>query len=148
MVTALEKDWRQERVWKWKWNSLSHVWLFETPWNVAHQVPLSMGFSRQEYCIGLPFPSPGHFLTQDLNPGLLHCRQILYREEFQFSSVQSLSCVRLFATPWATAHQASLSITNSWSLLKFISIAWWCHPTISSSVVPFSFPPSLNISQH
>ena len=31
-----------------------------TPWTVAHQAPLSMGFSRQEYCSGLPFPSPGH----------------------------------------------------------------------------------------
>ena len=40
----------------------------------------------------------------------------------QFSSVQSLSCVRLFATPWTVAHQASLSITNSWSLLKLMSI--------------------------
>ena len=39
-----------------------------------------------------------------------------------FSLVQSLSCVRLFATPWTAAHQASLSITNSWSLLKLMSI--------------------------
>ena len=39
-----------------------------------------------------------------------------------FCSVQSLSCVRLFSVPWTTAHQASLSITNSWSLLRFISI--------------------------
>ena len=40
----------------------------------------------------------------------------------QFSSVQSLSHVRLFATPWTAAHQASLSITSSQSLLKFMSI--------------------------
>ena len=40
----------------------------------------------------------------------------------QFSSVQSLSCVWLFATPWTAAHQASLSITNSWSLPKLMSI--------------------------
>ena len=40
----------------------------------------------------------------------------------QFSSVQSLSRVRLFATPWTAVHQASLSITNSWSLLKLMSI--------------------------
>ena len=40
----------------------------------------------------------------------------------QFSSVQSLSCVRLFATPRTAAHQASLSITDSWSLLKLMSI--------------------------
>ena len=38
------------------------------------------------------------------------------------SSVQSLSSVRLFVTPWPAACQASLSITNSWSLLKFLSI--------------------------
>ena len=40
----------------------------------------------------------------------------------QFSSVQSLSCVRLFVTPWTAAHQASLSITNSRSLLELMSI--------------------------
>ena len=39
--------------------SLSRVQLFETPWTVAQQTPLSMGFSRQEHCSGLPFPSPG-----------------------------------------------------------------------------------------
>ena len=41
---------------------------------------------------------------------------------YQFSSVQSVSHVWLFATPWVTARQASLSITNSWSLLKLMSI--------------------------
>ena len=40
----------------------------------------------------------------------------------QYSSVQSLSCVRLFVTPWIAAHQASLSITNSWSSLRLTSI--------------------------
>ena len=40
----------------------------------------------------------------------------------QFSSVQSLSCVRLFATPWIAARQASLSITNAWSSLRLTSI--------------------------
>ena len=38
--------------------SLSRVRLFATPWTIAHQAPLSMGFSRQEYWSGLPFPSP------------------------------------------------------------------------------------------
>ena len=41
---------------------------------------------------------------------------------YHTQSVQSLSHVRLFATPWITAHQASLSITNSWSLPKLITI--------------------------
>ena len=55
-----------------------------------------------------------------------------------FSSVQSLSRVWLFATPWTAALQASLSITNSWTLLKLMSMSRWCHPTSSSSVIPFS----------
>ena len=44
------------------------------------------------------------------------------RSPYQFSSVQSLSRVQLFVTPWTAACQASLSITNSWSLLKLMSI--------------------------
>ena len=58
--------------------------------------------------------------------------------EDRFSSVQSLSHVWLFVTPWTGACQASLSITNSQSLLKFMSMSQWCHPTISPSVIPFS----------
>ena len=47
---------------------LSCILLFGTPWTVAHQAPLSMEFSRQEYCSGLPVPSAG-----DLpNPGIKH----------------------------------------------------------------------------
>ena len=61
-----------------KCQSLNHVWLFVTPWTVAHQAPLSVEFSRQEYWSGLPFPSPGTFPTQESNPDLPHCRQILY----------------------------------------------------------------------
>ena len=55
-----------------------------------------------------------------------------------FSSVHSLSQVWLFVIPWISAHQVSLSITNSWGLLKLMAIDWWCHPTISSSIIPFS----------
>ena len=47
---------------KVKVKSLSRVQLFATPWTVAHQAPPSMGFSRQEYWSGLPFPSPGDLL--------------------------------------------------------------------------------------
>ena len=51
---------------------------FATPWTVARQAPLSMGFPRQEYWSGLPFLLQGIFPTQGLNPCLLHCKQILY----------------------------------------------------------------------
>ena len=50
---------------------LSRARLFATPWIAAHQVPLSMGFSRQGYKSGLPFPPPGIFLTQGSNQRLL-----------------------------------------------------------------------------
>ena len=53
---------------------------------------------------------------------LILCRSLLPPSIFQFSSVQSLSHVRLFATPWTAARQVSLSITNSQSLLKLMSI--------------------------
>ena len=64
----------------------------------------------------------------------------------QFSSVQSLSCVRLFATPWTAARQASLSITNSWSYPNSCPSSRKCHPAISSLLSPS--PPAPNPSQH
>ena len=57
---------------------LIHIWVFATPSTEAHQAPLSMGFSRQEYWSGLPFPSPGDFPNPGSNPGLPYCRQIPY----------------------------------------------------------------------
>ena len=57
-------------VWKWKWKvkvkSFSRVRLLATPWTVAHQAPLSIGFSRQEYWGGVPFPSPFEGLEETI----------------------------------------------------------------------------------
>ena len=69
------------------------------------------------------------------------------------SSVQSLSCVQLFGTPWTAAHQASRSITNSWSLLKLKSIASvrpanhliFCHPLCHPLLLPPSIFPSIRV---
>ena len=49
--------------------SLSCVRLFATPWTAAYQAPPSMGFSRQEYWSGLPFPSPGDLPNPGTEPG-------------------------------------------------------------------------------
>ena len=46
----------------------SHVWLCATLWTVAHQAPLSMGFFRQAYCSGLPFPPPGDLPNPGIKP--------------------------------------------------------------------------------
>ena len=50
------------RMWKVKVKQLSRVWLWAAPWTAAHQVPPSMGFSRQEYWSGLPFSSPNFYI--------------------------------------------------------------------------------------
>ena len=52
-----------------KVKSLSRVQLFATPWTVAYQAPPSMGFSRQEYWSGLPFPSPKDLPDPGIEPG-------------------------------------------------------------------------------
>ena len=70
-----------------------------------------------------------------------------------FSSVQLLSCVQLFATPWTAAQQASLSITSSWSLLKLTSIESvmpsnhliLCYPLLLPSIRVFSNESALRI---
>ena len=51
-----------------KGKSLSRVWLFATPWAIAYQAPPSMEFSSQEYCSGLPFPSPGDLPDPGIEP--------------------------------------------------------------------------------
>ena len=100
-----------------------------TLWTVACYVPLSVEFSRQEYWSRVPFPPPGGLpypRIQSVSPAL--ARRFFTTEppgkplSVLFSSVQSLSCVRLFATPRTTARQASLSITNSRSLPKLMSV--------------------------
>ena len=61
MLSNIYNGYIQLRIlFKWKWNHFSHVQLFATSWIVACKAPPSMGFSRQEYCSGLPFPSPVH----------------------------------------------------------------------------------------
>ena len=107
--------------------SLSHVWLFATPWTIAYKAPLSMGFSQQGYWSGLPFPSPRFH---------------------QFSSVQS-SVVSASLQPHESQH-ARLPCPSPTPGVHSDSSpsSQWCHPAISSSVVPFSScPQSLPASE-
>ena len=111
---------------KVKVKSLSHVQLFATPWTVAYQAPPSMGFSRQECWSGLPFLSPGDLPDLGIKPRspTLQADALLSEPPGKCGSIQlsSLSLVRLFATPWTAVLQASLSITNSQSSLRLMSI--------------------------
>ena len=66
---------------------LSHVRLFVTPWTVAHQVPLSMGFSRQDYWRGWPLPPPGDLSDPGIKPRSLHFLQ--WQASLPLSHLQS-----------------------------------------------------------
>ena len=95
-------------------------------------------FNSYPWAKSYPYHSPGEALIMITPFSQL---ERLYSD----SSVQSLSRVSLFATPWTAAHQASLSITNSWSLLKLMSIESvmpsnhliLCHPLL---LLPSIFP--------
>ena len=101
-----------------------------------------MEFSRQEYWSGLLFHSPEDLTDPGIEPMslalqadslyVIYAHPPLYFKSSldYFSSVQSFSRVRLFATPWIAARQASLSITNSQSSPKLMSI---------KSVMPSSY---------
>ena len=69
---------------------LSCVWLFATPWTVAFQAPPSMGFSRQEYWNGLPFPSPGDLPNPGIEPGssTLQADSLLSEPQEQLCNVE------------------------------------------------------------
>ena len=90
-------------------------------------------------CVSFPL-FPGHATTGLPSRGRLeHAEPSLeLPPASKFGSVQPLSCVRLFATPWTAACQASLSITTPGACSNLCPSSRGCHPTISSSVVPFS----------
>ena len=110
-------------------------------------------FLRKPICSTSKLHILGFFLYNENN----HLKQVGRGgwdelEDWDWQSVQSLSHVRLFGTPWTTAHQASLSITNSQSLLKLMSIELvipsnqliLCCPLLLPSIFPASgsFPMS------
>ena len=97
--------------------------------SVSHQTPLFRDFPDKNTEMGCHFPLHRIYLTRGSNPCLLHWQVDSLPlghqgglHMYQFSSFHSLSCVRLFVTTWAAIHQASLSIINSRSLLKLMSI--------------------------
>ena len=125
--------------------------------DLAWQVPLSMGFSRQEYLSGLPCPPPGDLpypgieLTFLMSPALAggsftisttwetHIHTIVCKINNKIlSSVKSLSQVQLSVTPWTAAPRLPCPSPTPRTYSNSSPSIWWCHPTISSSVVPFS----------
>ena len=82
-------------------HSHSVIWLFSIPWTIACQAPLPMELPDNNTRVG-----------RGSNPSPLHCRQILYHLSHESALLTVCVCVFvwLFATPWAVAHQAPLSM--------------------------------------
>ena len=89
--------------------ALSHVQLFATPWTVAHQAPLSTGFSRQEYWSGLPFPSPGDLPDPGIQP----------------TSLASPALVGGFCTTEPPAHKSIHILQEYKQKGNLNALEWW-----------------------
>ena len=135
-VTGYEKSWWYSPILSIKLDSLSFILFFNECW-FSHLDKIGREDLRQSSRV------------------LKQLKTICYKQNvisheltvFIFkSSVHLLSQLGLFAAPWTAALQASLTITNFWSLLKLISLKLVIHPTVSSSVTPS--PPAFKLSQH
>ena len=135
----------------------SRVLLFSTPWTVAWQAPLSMGFSRQEYWSGLPCPPPGDLPDPGIKPESLMSPGL--SGEFLTTSTTweapliqmlllfSYSVVSNSLLPHRLQHARLPCRSPSPGVCSnSCPLNQWCHPTISSSVSPS--PPAFNLSQN
>ena len=124
---------------------LSCVQLFVTPWTVAHQGPLSVGFCRQEYWSELPCCPPGNLPNPWIEPmsPTLQADSLLSEPpgkpllQDHFSSVTH-SCLTLLRPHGLQHARLSCPSPTPGAYSNSCSLSHWCHPTISSSVVPFS----------
>ena len=140
---------------------LSHVELFATPWTVAHQTPLSMKFSRQEYWSRLPFPTPGDLPNPGIEPAslwvscigswfLYHCTTWEVKffsqiQHIQFSLVAQ-SCPTLCnprnrSTPDLPVYHQLPESTQT-------HVHWTSDAIQPSHPLSSPSPPALNLSQH
>ena len=115
---------------------------------VAHQAPLSTGFSRQEYWSGLPFPASGNLPDIGIEPvsllapaltGGFFTGEALARKENKFQSVSSVTQSYPTLGPLGLQHaRPPCPSPTSRVCSNSCPLSQWCHPTISSSVIPFS----------
>ena len=96
------------------------------PWTAAYQAPLSIGFSRQEYWVRCHFLLQGILLTQGLNPGLLHCRQMLYRLSHQKSPRSKRLLISWLQSPSAVILEPTKIKSATVSLFPHLfALKWW-----------------------
>ena len=133
-------------IWKWEWKSLSCVQLFAIPW-ISGQAPSRLlcpwNSPGQNMGVGSHSLLQGIFPIQGLNPGLPHGRQILYQLSYIYTYIYICICCSVTKLCLTLCDSMDCSMPGSrvlhpQSLLKLMSLSQWCHPTISSSVIPFS----------
>ena len=105
--------------------SLSRVWLFATPWTIAHQSPLSMVFPKQKYWSGLPFPTPGDHLNPGIKP---------------VSLASPAFTGGFFTTAPPGKPSVACSVLNKYLLNKWL---WSGSVAVSSKVLPTWFQPQV-----
>ena len=112
--------------------SLSHVWLFVSPWTVACQAPPSMGFSRQEYWVGLPFPSGGDLSHPEIEPSspALEADSLPSEPPISHPLLRgshgdntTLSCSQIMCFPWA--QKAKNWRQNTTSMIPQMEFLWF-----------------------
>ena len=134
---------------------LSHVWWLFVIWTVARQSPLSMEFSRQEYWNGLPFPFTGDLPNLGIK-SVSSASPALAGRFFTTGTTWEAQIRLLFSRSvvsnslWSPGQQHTrlpCPSPSPWACSNSCPLSQWCHPAISSSVVPFSScPQSLSAS--
>ena len=102
-------------------HSLSHVRLFATPWTIARQAPLSMGFSRQEYWSGLPFPTPGDLPNSGIEAASLESSALVYlvsnrsnSHDIILTQTSNVSMVHINIGPIFITEEMTVSLFCDW----------------------------------
>ena len=119
----------------------------QAPWKQSSSLSVLPGLLNKKLTDSWATIHASYFKPLSLGEGVVTQQELTSTS--YLSPVQSISRVRLFATPWIEARQASLSITNSHSFPNSCPSSWWCHPAISSSYRPLfllpPIPPSIRV---
>ena len=128
---------------------LSHfisVWLFATLWTVVHQTPLSMGFSRQEYWRGLPFPSPGYLSNPGIEPkslmssalaGGLSTISATWEAESQINPSHNWGSIPPNSLELTFPFFLTFSIINVKNVSKVVVPIWSFIVVVNAPIVPY-----------
>ena len=115
----------------------SHAWLFATLWTIPYQASLSMGFSRQEYCSGLPCPPPGHFP----NPGIEPVSPALQADSSPLSHWGSCRAIHVPTLLHSFSSSSSIYLLFNWRIIALQNFLAFFKPQHESAIGIHISPP-------